>query len=129
MNNAYRLFSIPLLCLAILFSLPFAGKTEDDRDILIGRVYNDTDIAPTNSGPATLNIVVDNAFMGRIEPGESLVIGLAERIEPYTVKAYVFTFEESSYFAVVDLPLNHFVAVPVSHRGELSPFWVAFEGI
>jgi hypothetical protein len=108
---------------------PLIGITQDDDDLILGRIYNDTDIAPPFSGPVTLNIVVDRVFMGRVEPGESVVIGLPYRRVPYNVRAYVFHYDGSAFFAEVDLPLNHDVAVPISHRGELTPFWVAFEGI
>jgi len=113
----------------ILLIHPFAGVTQDGDNMVLGRVYNDTDIAPPLSGPVPLNIVVDEIFMGRVEPGESLVVSLEKRRVPYEFRAYVFMYDGSSFFAEVDLPLSHPVAVPISHRGELSPFWVAFEGI
>ena len=125
----FLLPSIIFFTLFFVFMSPFLGITQDDEKIILGRVYNDTDIVPPAHGPAPINIVVDDYFMGRVEPGESLVIGLKYRRVPYVVKAYVFDYDGSSFFAVVDLPLRSNVMVPVSHRGEVSPFWVAFEGI
>lgn len=128
-KKAFITSFIAIVTLTILLTHPFVGVTQDGDNLVLGRVYNDTDIAPPSSGPVPLNIVVDEVFMGRVEPGESLVIGLERRRVPYEFRAYVFNYDGSSFFAEVDLPLSHPVAVPISHRGELSPFWVAFEGI
>ncbi len=128
-RGRFLLPSIILFTLLFVFMAPFLGITQDDEKMILGKVYNDTDIVPPMHGPVPINIVVDDYFMGRVEPGESLVIELKSRRVPYVVKAYVFDYDGSSFFAVVDLPLKSPVMVPVSHRGEISPFWVAFEGI
>jgi len=113
-------------CLALV---PFAAVPQTDEGLVVGTIFNDTDLVPTSRGPVVLNIVVDRNFMGRVEPGKSLDIALAPRLDPYEVRAYVFNYGGSSFFAVVDLPLSYTVVVPISHRGRLSSFWVAFEGI
>ncbi len=113
-------------CIALV---PFAAAPQTDEGLVVGTIFNDTDLLPTSQGPVVLNIVVDRNFMGRVEPGESLDVALAPRLEPYEVRAYVFNYDGSSFFAVVDLPLSYTVVVPISHRGRISPFWVAFEGI
>jgi hypothetical protein len=124
-----HLLTIFLVSLFFILLSPFSVVTGEDENLILGKVYNDTDLVPPWHGPVPINIVVDDYFMGRVEPGKSLVIGLKPRRVPYVVKAYVFDYDGSSFFAVVDLPLNSTVMVPVSHRGEISPFWVAFEGI
>jgi hypothetical protein len=128
-ETGLKLLTIVIFLSVFLFLVPFSGITEEEERLILGKVYNDTDLAPPRLGPVPINIVIDDYFMGRVEPGESLVIGLKPRRVPYVVKAYIFEYEGSSFFAVVDLPLNSTVMVPVSHRGEISPFWVAFEGI
>lgn len=128
-ETGLKLLTIAFFLFVFIFIVPFSGVTEEEERLILGKVYNDTDIAPPGHGPVPINIVIDDYFMGRVEPGESLVIGLKPRRVPYVVKAYIFEYEGSSFFAVVDLPLNSTVMVPVSHRGEISPFWVAFEGI
>lgn len=129
MERFLRLLTFFLVSLFFILLSPFSGVTGEDENLILGKVYNDTDLVPPMHGPVPINIVVDDYFMGRVEPGESLVIGLKPRRVPYVVKAYVFDYDGSSFFAVVDLPLRSSVMVPVSHRGEISPFWVAFEGI
>ena len=118
-----------ILVAAALAAIPYGGASGQDEGLVEGMVFNDTDLSPTSRGPVTLDIVVDRVFLGRIEPGESLRIGLAPRLDPYEVRAYAFHWGGSSFFAVVDLPLTYTVVVPISHRGTLSSFWVAFEGI
>ena len=113
----------------VLFSLLAEEVSGEDKDYITGKVYNDTDMMPPGVGPVPLNIVVDRVFMGRIGPGESMEIALKPRLEPYEVRAYIFYYDGSVFFAEVDLPLRYPVEVPVSHRGVFSPFWVAFEGI
>jgi hypothetical protein len=118
-----------VLAAATLAAIPCGVMSQVSEGLVVGTVFNDTDLFPTSKGPVTLNIVVDRNFMGRIEPGETLDIALAPRIEPYELRAYVFHWDGSSFFAVVDLPLTYTVVVPISHRGRLSSFWVAFEGM
>ncbi|GEM_PF-1953558 len=125
----FHLLTVLLFSSFFVFVNPFSGVTGEEENLILGKVYNDTDLVPPMHGPVPINIVVDDYFMGRVEPGKSLVIGLKPRRVPYVVKAYVFDYDGSSFFAVVDLPLKSSVMVPVSHRGEISPFWVAFEGI
>ena len=109
--------------------IPHSGISQMDEGLVVGTVFNDTDITPTNSGPVVLDIVVDRHFLGRIEPGETLDIALAPRPDPYDVRAYAFDYDGSAFFTAVDLPLTYNVVVPISHRDKLSSFWIAFEGI
>jgi hypothetical protein len=113
-------------CFAIL---PHSGISQTDEGLIVGTVFNDTDLSPTSSGPVVLDVVVDRHFMGRIEPGKNLDIALEPRLDPYDVRAYVFEYDGSSFFTAVDLPLTYTVVVPISHRDKLSSFWIAFEGI
>lgn len=113
-------------CLVIL---PYSGISQTSKELVTGTVFNDTDLAPTVYGPVVLDVVVDRHFMGRVEPGQNLEIALKPRLDPYEVRAYAFNFDGSSFFAAVDLPLTYTVVVPISHRGKLSSFWIAFEGI
>ncbi len=113
-------------CLAVL---PYSGMSQTDEGFVVGTVFNDTDVAPTLYGPVVLDVVVDRHFMGRIEPGRNLEIALDPRPDPYDIRAYAFNYDGSSFFAAVDLPLTYTVVVPISHRGKLSSFWIAFEGI
>ena len=131
MVKTYRAPKALLLFLVIAAALMASGVSisEIDHGLVVGTVFNDTDLAPTSGGPVALNIVVDKVFMGRVEPGGSLDIALAPRLDPYEVRAYVFHYDGSAFFAVVDLPLTYEVVVPIGHRGRLSSFWVAFEGM
>jgi hypothetical protein len=113
-------------CLAIL---PASVVSQTVEEPTVGTVFNDTDVSPTLYGPVVLDVVVDRHFMGRIEPGKSMEIILDPRPDPYEVRAYAFNYDGSSFFAAVDLPLTYTVVVPISHRGKLSSFWIAFEGI
>jgi hypothetical protein len=118
-----------VLAAVFLAVTPCGGISQVDEGLVVGTVFNDTDLFPAAGRAVTLNIVVDRNFMGRVEPGQTLDIALAPRLEPYEMRAYVFNWDGSSFFAVVDLPLTYSVVVPISHRGRLSSFWVAFEGI
>ncbi len=131
MMQKRQIFRALLFILSVfaLVAIPYGGISQVDSGLVAGTVFNDTDTSPTARGPVTLNVVVDDYFMGRIEPGGSLDIVLAPRIDPYEVKAYAFHYDGSSFFAVVDLPLTYAVVVPISHRGKLTSFWVAFEGM
>ncbi len=113
-------------CLAIL---PNSVISQTDEGLVVGTVFNDTDLSPTSSGPVVLDVVVDRHFIGRVEPGKNLDIALAPRLDPYDVRAYVFNYDGSSFFTAVDLPLTYTVVVPIGHRDKLSSFWIAFEGI
>jgi hypothetical protein len=127
-GGIYRIAAAALMALC-LAAVPTGANPQTDKGLVVGTVFNDTDNAPTSRGPVVLDVVVDRYFMGRVEPGKSLDIALAPRLEPYEIRAYVFNYDGSSFFAVVDLPLTYTVVVPISHRGKLSSFWVAFEGI
>jgi hypothetical protein len=113
-------------CLAIL---PHSVISQTDEGPVVGTVFNDTDLSPTFYGPVVLDVVVDRHFMGRVEPGKNMEIALEPRLDPYEVRAYAFNYDGSSFFAAVDLPLTYTVVVPISHRGKLSSYWIAFEGI
>jgi hypothetical protein len=116
--------------MAVCFTvLPHSVVSQTDEGLIVGTVFNDTDISPTSTGPVVLDVVVDRHFMGRVEPGENLDIALMPRVDPYDVRAYVFNYDGSSFFTAVDLPLTYTVVVPIGHRDKLSSFWIAFEGI
>ena len=128
-KSGFPKIAAAVLIAACLTAVPYGAIPQTDEGLVVGTVFNDTDLVPTSRGAVVLDIVVDRYFMGRVEAGKSLDIELAPRLDPYEVRAYVFNYDGSSFFAVVDLPLAYTVVVPISHRGKLSSFWVAFEGI
>ncbi len=128
-KSGFPKFVAAVLMAAFLTAVPYGAIPQTDEGLVVGTVFNDTDVVPTSRGPVVLDIVVDRYFMGRVEPGKGLDVALAPRLDPYEVRAYVFNYDGSSFFAVVDLPLTYTVVVPISHRGRLSSFWIAFEGI
>ncbi len=128
-RSEFKKIAVAVLMAACLAAVPHSAIPQTDEGLVTGTVFNDTDLIPSSRGPVVLDVVVDRYFMGRVEPGKSLDIALTPRLEPYEVRAYAFNYDGSSFFAVVDLPLTYTVVVPISHRGRLSPFWIAFEGI
>ena len=120
-----------ILCaaLTVAASIPMIAASQDKGALITGKIFNDTDIAPTDFGPVELNIVIDEIYMGRLQPGEKMLVALEQRRVPYEVRAYAFDFDGSVFFAVVPLPLWDEVDIPVYHRGEHSDWWIAFEGI
>ncbi|MBN1883711.1 MAG: hypothetical protein JW885_16230 [Deltaproteobacteria bacterium] len=122
---------IIILCAALTLaaSAPMVAVSQDKGELITGKIFNDTDIAPTDFGPVELNIVIDEIYMGRLMPGEKMLVALEQRRVPYEVRAYAFDFDGSVFFAVVPLPLWDEVDIPVYHRGEHADWWVAFEGI
>jgi hypothetical protein len=118
-----------VLAAVCLVVIPHGAVSQVDEGLVVGTVFNDTDLSPTSKGPVVLDVVVDRHFVGRVEPGGNLDIALAPRLDPYDVRAYVFDYDGSSFFTAVDLPLTYTVVVPISHRDKLSSFWIAFEGI
>jgi hypothetical protein len=115
--------------LVVAASAPMIVASQDQGEMITGKIFNDTDIAPTNYGPVQLNIVIDEIYMGRIKPGEKMLVALEQRRVPYEVRAYAFDYDGSVFFAVVPLPLWDEVDIPVYHRGEHADWWIAFEGI
>ncbi len=131
MMKRSRFWGIGAIVLTAVFLLlmPHGAVSQVDEGLVVGTVFNDTDLSPTSRGPVVLDVVVDRHFVGRVEPGKNLDIALAPRLDPYDVRAYVFDYDGSSFFTAVDLPLTYTVVVPISHRDKLSSFWIAFEGI
>jgi len=121
--------SAAVIMAAFLVIVPYGAVSQTNAELVVGTVFNDTDVSPTMYGPVVLDIVVDRHFVGRGEPGKSMEVALERRADPYDVRAYAFDYEGSAFFASVDLPLTYTVVVPISHRGKLSSCWVAFEGI
>jgi hypothetical protein len=125
----FQRIAAAVLTAAFLVIVPHSVISQTDEGLVVGTVFNDTDLSPTPTGPVVLDVVVDRHFMGRLDPGTSMDIALAPRPDPYDVRAYVFNYDGSSFFTAVDLPLTYTVVVPISHRDKLSSFWIAFEGI
>jgi len=117
------------VALIIAASAAMIVASQDQGEMITGKIFNDTDIAPTDFGPVELNIVIDEIYMGRIDPGEKMLVALEQRRVPYEVRAYAFDYDGSVFFAVVPLPLWDEVDIPVYHRGEHADWWIAFEGI
>ncbi len=128
-KSEFQKISAAILVVMCIIIAPHGVISQTDATLVVGTVFNDTDVFPTIEGPVVLDIVVDRHFVGRVEPGENLDIALAPRLDPYDVRAYVFNYGGSSFFATVDLPLTYTVVVPIGHRDKLSSFWIAFEGI
>lgn len=128
-QSRFSIIAAALLMAVFVAVIPHTVVSGTGDELVVGTVFNDTDLSPTPFGPVVLDVVVDRHFVGRVEPGQNMEIALEPRLDPYDVRAYAFDYGGSSFFAAVDLPLTYTVVVPISHRGKLSSFWIAFEGI